>query len=144
MVRVHTRARNPHHGRSTPWRPRQCETTANLQHPHVGKAVGTAIGVDEVRAGLLPEDKVTSIKELAAAEPVAMVLEPPAVRHRPVAPSEARHPAEPLCVARRDRRVGRGDGARRRGHRARRDRTRGGSLIVIAHALRLLRFGAKA
>ncbi len=39
----------------------------------VGNAVGTAVGVDEVRAGLLPEDKVTAIKELAAAGPVAMV-----------------------------------------------------------------------
>ena len=39
----------------------------------VGNAVGTAVGVDEVRAGLLPEDKVASIKELAAAGPVAMV-----------------------------------------------------------------------
>lgn len=39
----------------------------------IGNAVGTAVGVDEVRAGLLPEDKVTSIKELAAAGPVAMV-----------------------------------------------------------------------
>lgn len=39
----------------------------------VGNAVGSAVGVDEVRAGLLPEDKVTSIKELAAAGPVAMV-----------------------------------------------------------------------
>ncbi len=39
----------------------------------VGNAVGAAVGVDEVRAGLLPEDKVTSIKELAAAGPVAMV-----------------------------------------------------------------------
>lgn len=39
----------------------------------VGNAVGTAVGVDEVRAGLLPEDKVTSIKELAATGPVAMV-----------------------------------------------------------------------
>lgn len=39
----------------------------------VGNAVGTAVGVDEVRAGLLPEDKVTSIKELAADGPVAMV-----------------------------------------------------------------------
>ncbi len=39
----------------------------------VGNAVGTAVGVDEVRAGLLPEDKVTSIKELAAVGPVAMV-----------------------------------------------------------------------
>ena len=39
----------------------------------VGNAVGAAVGVDEVRAGLLPEDKVTAIKELAAAGPVAMV-----------------------------------------------------------------------
>ena len=39
----------------------------------VGNAVGTAVGVDEVRAGLVPEDKVASIKELAAAGPVAMV-----------------------------------------------------------------------
>lgn len=39
----------------------------------VGNAVGTAVGVDEVRAGLLPEDKVSSIRELAARGPVAMV-----------------------------------------------------------------------
>ncbi|WP_231847962.1 heavy metal translocating P-type ATPase [Gemmatimonas aurantiaca] len=39
----------------------------------VGNEVGTAVGVDEVRAGLLPEDKVSSIKELAARGPVAMV-----------------------------------------------------------------------
>ncbi|MBX9927438.1 MAG: cadmium-translocating P-type ATPase, partial [Gemmatimonadaceae bacterium] len=39
----------------------------------VGRAVGTAVGVDEVRAGLLPEDKVTAIRELAAQGPVAMV-----------------------------------------------------------------------
>lgn len=39
----------------------------------VGNAVGTAVGVDEVRAGLLPEDKVTAIRELAAQGPVAMV-----------------------------------------------------------------------
>lgn len=39
----------------------------------VGSAVGTAVGVDEVRASLLPEDKVTAIRELAAHGPVAMV-----------------------------------------------------------------------
>ena len=39
----------------------------------VGNAVGTAVGIDEVRAGLLPEDKVTAIKELAAEGQVAMV-----------------------------------------------------------------------
>ena len=39
----------------------------------VGNAVGRAVGVDEVRAGLLPEDKVTAIRELAAAGPAAMV-----------------------------------------------------------------------
>ncbi|MEO7964806.1 MAG: heavy metal translocating P-type ATPase [Gemmatimonadaceae bacterium] len=32
----------------------------------VGEAVGRAVGVDEVRAGLLPEDKVTAIRELAS------------------------------------------------------------------------------
>ena len=32
----------------------------------VGEAVGRAVGIDEVRAGLLPEDKVTAIKELTA------------------------------------------------------------------------------
>lgn len=39
----------------------------------VGKAVGDAVGVDDVRAGLLPEDKVTAIKELALTGRVAMV-----------------------------------------------------------------------
>ena len=39
----------------------------------VGKAVGDAVGIDDVRAGLLPEDKVTAIKELAALGHVAMV-----------------------------------------------------------------------
>ena len=39
----------------------------------VGDAVGKAVGVDEVRAGLLPEDKVTAIKELATQGRVAMV-----------------------------------------------------------------------
>jgi Cd2+/Zn2+-exporting ATPase len=39
----------------------------------VGAAVGAAVGVDRVLAGLLPEDKVTAIKQLAADGPVAMV-----------------------------------------------------------------------
>ena len=39
----------------------------------VGQAVGNRVGVDEVRAGLLPEDKVTAIRELAAQGQVAMV-----------------------------------------------------------------------
>jgi Cd2+/Zn2+-exporting ATPase len=39
----------------------------------VGNAIGQAVGVDEVRAGLLPEDKVAAIKELAEQGPVAMV-----------------------------------------------------------------------
>ena len=39
----------------------------------VGNAVGKAVGIDEVRAGLLPEDKVAAIKELAASGSVAMV-----------------------------------------------------------------------
>ncbi len=39
----------------------------------VAEAVGAAVGVDEVRAGLLPEDKVTAIRELLARGPVAMV-----------------------------------------------------------------------
>ncbi|MDX2059825.1 MAG: heavy metal translocating P-type ATPase [Gemmatimonadales bacterium] len=39
----------------------------------VGGAVGRAVGVDEVRAGLLPEDKVVAIRELAADGGVAMV-----------------------------------------------------------------------
>jgi Cd2+/Zn2+-exporting ATPase len=42
-------------------------------NPGVGNAVGRAVGVDEVRAGLLPEDKVTAIEELAAQGRVAMV-----------------------------------------------------------------------
>ena len=36
-------------------------------------AVGKSVGVDEVRAGLMPEDKVTAIKELVANGPAAMV-----------------------------------------------------------------------
>jgi Cd2+/Zn2+-exporting ATPase len=39
----------------------------------VGNAVGRAVGVDEVRAGLLPEDKVTAIRELVAGGPIAMI-----------------------------------------------------------------------
>jgi len=39
----------------------------------VGNAVGGAVGVDEVRAGLLPEHKVDAIRELAAGGLVAMV-----------------------------------------------------------------------
>jgi Cd2+/Zn2+-exporting ATPase len=39
----------------------------------VGDAVGRAVGVDEVRAGLLPEDKVEAIRTLAEAGRVAMV-----------------------------------------------------------------------
>ena len=39
----------------------------------VGAAIGTAVGVDDVRAQLMPEDKVTAIKELARDGRVAMV-----------------------------------------------------------------------
>lgn len=39
----------------------------------VGTAVAQSVGIDEVRAGLLPEDKVTAIKELAKQGSVAMV-----------------------------------------------------------------------
>ena len=39
----------------------------------VGDVVGRAVGVDQVRAGLLPEDKVAAIKKLAAEGRVAMV-----------------------------------------------------------------------
>ena len=39
----------------------------------VGNAVAQAVGITEVRASLLPEDKVTAIQELAAAGRVAMV-----------------------------------------------------------------------
>ncbi|RLC98659.1 MAG: cadmium-translocating P-type ATPase [Chloroflexi bacterium] len=42
--------------------------------PTVAKAIGRQVGVDDVRAGLLPEDKVAAIRELAAGETgVAMV-----------------------------------------------------------------------
>jgi Cd2+/Zn2+-exporting ATPase len=39
----------------------------------VATAVGRAVGIDDVRAGLMPEDKVTAIRELAALGRVAMV-----------------------------------------------------------------------
>lgn len=39
----------------------------------VGRAVGDAVGIADVRTGLLPEDKVTAVRELAARGPVAMV-----------------------------------------------------------------------
>ena len=39
----------------------------------VGNAIGSHVGVDEVRADLLPEDKVEAIRALAAEGPVAMV-----------------------------------------------------------------------
>lgn len=39
----------------------------------VGAAIGTAVGIDDVRAQLMPEDKVTAIKQLAAEGRVAMV-----------------------------------------------------------------------
>ena len=39
----------------------------------VAAAVGNAVGVDEVRAGLLPEDKVRAIRELATEGHVAMI-----------------------------------------------------------------------
>jgi Cd2+/Zn2+-exporting ATPase len=43
-------------------------------NPGVGQAVGQEVGVDEVRANLLPEDKVTAIRELLALHgQVAMV-----------------------------------------------------------------------
>ncbi len=39
----------------------------------VANAVARAVGIDDVRAGLLPEDKVTAVRELAAQGNVAMV-----------------------------------------------------------------------
>ena len=54
----------------------------------VGDAVGRAVGVDEVRAGLLPEDKVSAIRKLAADGRVAMigdgVNDAPALAHATV------------------------------------------------------------
>jgi Cd2+/Zn2+-exporting ATPase len=42
--------------------------------PEVAEAIGQQVGVDEVRAGLLPEDKVAAVRELAAGNAtVAMV-----------------------------------------------------------------------
>ena len=61
----------------------------------VGNAVGRAVGVDEVRAGLLPEDKVTAIRELAAGGPIAMIGDgvndaPPSRTRRSASPWAAR------------------------------------------------------
>ena len=42
-------------------------------NPGVAEAIARSVGIDEVRAGLLPEDKVTAIKELTAQDKVAMV-----------------------------------------------------------------------
>lgn len=39
----------------------------------VGAAIGKAVGIDDIRAQLMPEDKVTAIKELASQGKVAMV-----------------------------------------------------------------------
>ena len=54
----------------------------------VGDAVGKAVGIAEVRAGLLPEDKVKAIQELAAQGRVAMigdgVNDAPALAHATV------------------------------------------------------------
>lgn len=45
-------------------------TGDNLQ---VAKAIGRTVGIDDLRAGLLPEDKVDAIRELSRHGPVAMV-----------------------------------------------------------------------
>jgi Cd2+/Zn2+-exporting ATPase len=42
-------------------------------NPAVARSIGEALGIDEVRAGLLPEEKVASIEALRARGPVAMV-----------------------------------------------------------------------
>lgn len=42
-------------------------------HEAAANAIGRAVGVDEVRAGLRPEDKVAVVRELAAIGPVLMV-----------------------------------------------------------------------
>jgi Cd2+/Zn2+-exporting ATPase len=42
-------------------------------NPGVAMAVARAVGIDDVRAGMLPEDKVRAVQELAAVGPVAMV-----------------------------------------------------------------------
>ncbi len=41
--------------------------------PETARAVGRAVGIDEVHAGLLPEDKARLVEELAAEGPVAFV-----------------------------------------------------------------------
>jgi len=51
-----------------------CQYCGLLLHAGVGSAVGREVGVDDVRAGLLPEDKVTAIQELLTKhEMVAMI-----------------------------------------------------------------------
>ena len=45
-------------------------TGDNLQ---VAQAIGRAVGIDDLRAGLLPEDKVDAVQELSRHGPVAMV-----------------------------------------------------------------------
>lgn len=54
----------------------------------VGAAVAREVGIDDVRAGLMPEDKVTAIKELASHGSVAMigdgVNDAPALAHATV------------------------------------------------------------
>jgi Zn2+/Cd2+-exporting ATPase len=42
-------------------------------HHRVAAAIARDLGIDEVRADLLPEDKLTTIRELLADGPVAMV-----------------------------------------------------------------------
>ncbi|MBI3568097.1 MAG: cadmium-translocating P-type ATPase [Gemmatimonadetes bacterium] len=42
-------------------------------NPGVAAAIARSVGLDDVRAGLMPEDKVTAIRELAAQGRVAMV-----------------------------------------------------------------------
>ena len=52
------------------------QTTVMLtgDNPAVAHAVGATVGVDDIRAGLMPEDKVTAVEALAAQYgPVAMV-----------------------------------------------------------------------
>lgn len=54
----------------------------------VGRAVGAAVGIDDVRAGLMPEDKLRIIKELSVNTRVAMlgdgVNDAPALAHAEV------------------------------------------------------------
>jgi Cd2+/Zn2+-exporting ATPase len=42
-------------------------------HPGAARAIGAAVGVDDVRAGLLPQDKAQAISDLRSAGMVAMV-----------------------------------------------------------------------